>query len=274
MADETAVDRSFAEHLREVWGRLERLCGQLTDAEWDRPTDCPSWTVRDQLAHIVGTEVQLAGEAPPPALDRRPDHVRNDLGAFNEAWIESLRGLAVPELVSRFSAVTERRLDQLGAMTDDELLVETDSPVGRTHYHRFMGVRVMDCWVHEQDIRLAVERPGGLRGGAAEASVERLLHSLGYVVGKRVAPPDDTVVVVRLDGPVHRERAVRVSGGRATPVEVPERPTSVVVTDSGTFARLAAGRWSAGHAVEAGLVEFGADAELGRSVVDNLATTP
>lgn len=267
------VDREFVEQLRTEWSTLERLCSDLTADEWQLPTDCPGWTVKDQLAHVVGTESHLAGEQT-PRLDGRPQHVRNELAAFNEAWIESLRDLPGDEVLSRFADVTRRRLGELRAMTDEQLLAETDSPVGPIPYHRFMGIRVMDCWVHEQDIRHAVGRPGGLDGPVAEVAVDRLLQTLGYVVGKRVRPPEGSAVVVRLRGPVHRERAVRMSEGRAVAVDPPAEPTSVLATDSGTFARLAAGRWGADDAVGAGLVEFVGDTELAGSVLAQLATTP
>ena len=61
--------------------------------------------MQDNVAHIVGTEAMLAGE-PGPSVDIDRDanaHVRNDIGVFNEQWVESLRAghaergaLAVP----------------------------------------------------------------------------------------------------------------------------------------------------------------------------------
>ncbi len=267
------VDRSFAEHLDAEWTALAGLCGDLTEHEWNLPTDCPGWTVKDQLAHVVGTEAHLAGE-PVPETGTRPDYVHNELGEFNEAWVHALRDVPGAELLARFVTLTDRRLGQVRAMSDEDLSAKTDSPVGPIPYHAFMGIRLMDCWVHEQDIRGALGRPGGLDTVPAGVAVDRLLSTLGYVVGKRVRPPDGTTVAVRLLGPVPRETTVGVSGGRAEVVESSGEPTGAIVTDAGTFARLAAGRWSAEYAVTSGLVSFEHDTGLARSVVDNLATTP
>ncbi|MGH2791077.1 MAG: maleylpyruvate isomerase N-terminal domain-containing protein, partial [Actinomycetota bacterium] len=37
--------------MREEWAALSSLCGHLTDEQWRADTDCPGWTVKDQLSH-------------------------------------------------------------------------------------------------------------------------------------------------------------------------------------------------------------------------------
>ena len=34
---------------------LSSLGDQLTEDQWKSPTDCPGWTVRDNVAHMIGT---------------------------------------------------------------------------------------------------------------------------------------------------------------------------------------------------------------------------
>ena len=82
-------------------------------------------------------------------------------------------------------------------------------------------------WMHEQDIRRAVGRPGGLDGPAARAVVRVFARSLGFVVGKRVAPPAGTSVLLEVTGAVPLRTAVVVGeDGRAgTPAEEPADPT-------------------------------------------------
>ena len=46
----------------EVWGDIVEVCADLTDAQWEKPTDCPGWTVKDNVAHMIGTERMLLGE--------------------------------------------------------------------------------------------------------------------------------------------------------------------------------------------------------------------
>ncbi len=264
------TDRAFIDQLAETWGRTAEVCAGLTTEQWDLPTDCPGWTVRDQLSHLVGTEAMLLGEqAPPPAPPGLP-HVINPLGEMNEGWVDARRSTPGPEVLAEFEKVTGERLGRLRAMTDEELAVEGPSPIGKVPYATFMDVRVMDCWVHEQDIRRAVGRPGGLDGGAADASIRRFTGSVPFVVGKRVTPPDGTTVVVEITGPLARTVAVEMRGGRAERSDPSADPTVRLTMDAETFACLVAGRWDASRAS----VAIEGDTELGRAVVANLKTIP
>ena len=264
----------FIDHLAETWAHTVTACRGLGADEWDLPTDCPGWTVRDQLSHVVGTELLLLGRRGPPPASSGADHVRNPLGELNEAWVEARRGTPGSDVLAEFSEVTAARLAALRGMSQEELTAETTSPIGRVPYATFMDVRVMDCWVHEQDIRRAVQRPGHLDGPAAEAAISRLVSSFPYVVGKRAAPPDGATVVLWLSGPVEATVSVVMQGGRAVAAAETPDPAVRIVTDSETFACLAAGRWTGDVAIEEGRVAFNGDADLGRRIVTSLATIP
>ncbi len=77
--------------------------------------------------------------------------------------------------------------------------------------------RPFDVWMHEQDIRRAIGRPGGYDSPVADHVLRTFGRSLAMVVGKRVAPPVGTVV--RLEVPEAGLRwTVRVGDdGRAAP---------------------------------------------------------
>ncbi|KAA0234604.1 MAG: hypothetical protein JJLCMIEE_03077 [Acidimicrobiales bacterium] len=47
--------------LEQVWAALDALGQQLGEEQWKTPTDCPGWTVQDNLAHIAGRELALLG---------------------------------------------------------------------------------------------------------------------------------------------------------------------------------------------------------------------
>ena len=52
-------------------------------------TDCPGWTVRDQVSHLIGIERILLGDPSPPAPDPLPGHVSGEVAAMNEASIDA-----------------------------------------------------------------------------------------------------------------------------------------------------------------------------------------
>ena len=59
------VDRAFIGQLEDVWSSIAALGQELSDEDWSKPTDCPGWTVKDQLSHVIGTESMLAGRTAP-----------------------------------------------------------------------------------------------------------------------------------------------------------------------------------------------------------------
>jgi uncharacterized protein (TIGR03083 family) len=110
----------------------------------------------------------------------------------------------------------------------------------------FLQLRVLDCWVHEQDIRRALNIPGHQSGPSAELTIDRLMRTLPIVIGKRAATPEGETVNFCVTGPVNRSIFITVFNGRAAVIDVP--PTKIQTTfsiDSNTFVALATGRATA-----------------------------
>jgi uncharacterized protein (TIGR03083 family) len=133
----------------------------------------------------------------------------------------------------------------------------------------FLHIRVLDCWIHEQDMRRAVGKPGHEGGPAAEHTIDRLLRTIPIVVGKRAATPEGRAVVVEITGGVTRRLVCEVSEGRAAIVaRSTVDPLATISFDSETFIVLATGR-RPGQAVADRIVLTGDEAP-GQLVVDNL----
>jgi uncharacterized protein (TIGR03083 family) len=259
--------------LAEVWRSFASACDDVRSAQWDLATDCPGWTVKDQLAHIVGVERMVMGDEPPPPLAVRPDHVRNEFAALNEAWIEARRPESGPDVLSEFVAVTGRRVHELRALPPERFDVIGWSPVGDVPYRDFLVTRVLDSWAHEQDVRRALGRPGGRNGAGESAVLDRCAATMSYVVGKRVAPPDGTSVRFAVTGALGRRIPVVMAGGRAAvdPAGGPDDPTTTVTMDQDTFWRLGFGRVGADRVLAAGQVRVDGDVALGSRVLESMA---
>ncbi len=258
--------------LREEWDALADLLAELDDAAWSAPA-LPGWDVHDVVAHLVGTERMLSGTATPevPAEDTGGAHVKNEIGRANEAWVVALRARTHAELLDDFRTVTAERLDALDAMTDADFDAPSWTPVGDATYGRFMEVRVFDSWMHEQDVRAAVGRPGHEDGPVAEQAVDEVVGALGYIVGKRAGAPDGTSVTLHLTGPVERTVHVAVDGRARVVGSLPGPATAGVTLPSTLFLRLAGGRLRADD--ELGAVELSGDLTLARQVASHLAFT-
>lgn len=266
--------RPFVDQLGDVWSALVDLGHALTPADWTTPTECPGWSVQDHYAHVIGTESMLLGRATPPPAGG--PHVHNELGEFNEAWVAPRRARTGPEIVEELEEVAAARLAALREMTDEQLEAIGPSPIGPVPYAVFMSVRVMDCWVHEQDVRQALGRPWRWTGPAAPAALDRLARSFGFVVGKRVAPAEGTLVVLEVVGPVPRQLTAIMRGGRAEPADGPdaEAPGVRMTVPGELYVRLATGRVDAPTALATGSIGTAGDDLLARAVLANLAQMP
>ena len=92
-----------------------------------------------------------------------------------------------------------------------------------------MRVRIFDCWMHEQDIRDAIDRVPATPTSRAgrRLALDEMAASMGFVVGKLGGAPDGSRVRLELTGPLSRTINVAVEGVRrrsttsATPIRRP-----------------------------------------------------
>jgi uncharacterized protein (TIGR03083 family) len=268
----TGTEEPVITILAEEWDAIDSLGRDLGDGEWDLPSECPGWTVRDVLSHLIGIERTLLGDQAPPPLTELPSYVENEIGARNEAWVAPRRSRPGRDVLEEFREVTARRLADLRAQPESRFEEIGPSPVGDVPYLEFMHVRVMDSWVHEQDIRVATGRPGHDAGPAAQLAMDRLCSAIPFVVGKQARAPDGAAVRFELRGPLSRRIDVEVRDGRAKALPTLDRqPTAVLDMGADVFWRLTCGRVDGKAARLAGLVEIEGDGDLASRVLDAMA---
>ena len=255
--------------LETIWRSVSALGAELDESDWKLPTDLPGWTVQDNLAHLIGTERALQGLPSAQTPANVGPHVKNPIGQFNETEVEPRRGLSGAEVLKEWNALTDLRLTTLRSAGDDYFDKEMQTPTGPGTMADFLHIRVLDCWIHEQDMRRAVGKPGHLAGPAAEHTLDRLLRTIPIVVGKRAATPEGGAVVIEITGGVNRHLVCEVAGGRAAIVaSATAEPLAAIALDSETFIVLATGRRPAGSMSDR--IALSGDQALGQRIVDNL----
>jgi uncharacterized protein (TIGR03083 family) len=193
--------------------------------------------------------------------------VQNDIGRSNEHAVDSRRTWSGAEALAEFHQLTKERIAHLRALDEAGFGGDSWTPVGPGTVRDLIPFRIFDSWVHEQDMLRAVNRPGDLDSRAARLAQGMIADAMPFVVGKKVAPPDGTMVVFRVTGTLPREFAIGVEGGRAKLIEaVPAKPTARLTMDSVCFERVACGRVDPNLAIEAGEVRLDGDVDLGRHV--------
>jgi uncharacterized protein (TIGR03083 family) len=275
VAVEHARAVAAVEGLAEVWGSLRALGSSLTPAQFELETDCPGWSVKDQFSHVIGTELLLEGAAAPD-VTFPTEHVRNDLGALNERFVEARRAISGAEVVAEFAALTARRLGALSALDDEAWSVLGPSPIGIVPYVDYMGVRIFDSWVHEQDVRHAVGVPGGRDGAGERVTLDRMEASMPYVLGRRVGAPPGTTFELEITGPLGRAVQLEVvldddHRPRAVATQVFDgAPSAALRLDQNAFVRRACGRLSAHDTLGDLCTEVHGDRALVTSFVEQM----
>jgi uncharacterized protein (TIGR03083 family) len=242
------------------------LLSDLTEREWDLPTDCPGWDVRHVVAHLAAVEDELAGGEGPVDV---AEGTRNVPATYTQAGVDARADHSPAQLIEEIRAASTTRYDQVARVGADPVAAADRTPGGIDwDWRTLLRNRVVDVWVHEQDIRRATGRPGGMRGPGAEVTYAAFIAAVPYVVGKRADAPPGMTVVMQVDS---RVTAFSVDDdGRCRLVDTVSRPATRLSMDMETFTVLAAGRRD-----PAGCrVTVEGDARLAERILRSLAVTP
>lgn len=274
---ETPSDGQRLLDLVEVWHRSAQdtiaLLRSVPAAEWGTPTDLPGWDVRAVAAHLAHLESELAGN-PQQQLEVPPaPHVKGLLGEFTEAGVLARASWSNDEVVDELESAVEKRYAELTGAPPTDASAPGPGFAGLIgwSWQTLLTNRPLDLWMHEQDIRRAVGRPGGLDTPGAVHTAGVYAKSLPFVLGKKVGAPAGTTVAVDVTGAQPQVLAARVTpDGRGEPVgELRTEPDTRLVLDFESWILLVGGRRTPDE------VELGVhgDATLARQVADNLGVT-
>jgi uncharacterized protein (TIGR03083 family) len=250
------------------------LLRSLDEDDWAKPTDLPGWDVRAVASHLAHLESELAGN-PQDRVDV-PDlpHVASMMSAYTEMGPIARGSWSTEQIVDDFESSSRKRLAELRADPPaDATAVAPRTPGGiGWSWGTLLSNRPLDVWMHEQDIRRAVDRPGGLDSTGAAHVLGVFSRGLPYVVGKRVKPAAGTTVVLDVHGPtaVHVAAGVGEDGRGRLLDDEPAEPTVLLRMDTETYVVLAGGRRRPADLD----VEVVGDQDLGRRVLDAMAITP
>jgi uncharacterized protein (TIGR03083 family) len=267
--------RDLVDVWRSACDDFSAVVQKLNDLEWSLPTDCPGWSVHDVVAHAAALEAEIAGD---PVADVDVDalsaHIKNERGVYTEAGVLARRDRSPAELIAEFQDAVDRRAAQLA----DEPLDDPDGQPPVTpgdapwSWATLLRNRPVDIWVHEQDIRRAVGRPGGVDSPGARHTQATFSAALPVVVSKRARVAPGSTVVVDVTGPVSALYAVAVDeNGRGSLVdEVPDEPVARLTMNSETFTILGAGRRDPSVLA----VKVDGDSDVATRVMSAMCVTP
>jgi uncharacterized protein (TIGR03083 family) len=269
-------DASRLAELVETWRQaiaaFVAVAREVPEDQWQLPTDLEGWTVKDNVAHTAHLEAILAG-APEETLQvAEAPHIRNLSGHYTEQGVAARRDRDMASLLEELESAVATRYAALQADPPTDGAGSPPRTPGGVPWsnERLLSNRPLDIWMHEQDIRRAIGRPGGFDTPAARHTIAVFGDALPMVVGKRVAPPAGTTVRVDVPDAALSWTVAVTADGRAAGVDPVEAPTVRITLAAEDFVVLAGGRRGA----EATSPKLEGDTDLGNAVLASLAVTP
>src|SRR5262245_63411995 len=99
--------------LEETWRSIIAVGHDLSDQDWEGATDCPGWSVKDHVSHVIGTERMLQGLARAEGDIEMPPYVKNPLGEVNEREVAARRDRSGADVLAELEELTELRVATL-----------------------------------------------------------------------------------------------------------------------------------------------------------------
>ena len=183
------------------------LLGLLTgldDSQWERPTTCAGWSVKDVAIHILGGDVSN--------LSRRRDGYAGeylaageDLVAFinrlNDTWMQAARRLS-PRLVCELLAMVGPLLFAYFASLDLLALGGRVSWAGPAPAPVWLDVarEYTERWHHQQHVRDAVGQPGQTEPRFLHPVLATFAYALPVAL-RDTDTPTGTIAHLHVEGP-------------------------------------------------------------------------
>ena len=184
----TGLPPILTAHLfRTLDGKLLELLRSLTQDEWQRPTVVPKWNVRQIAAHLLDTALRRlsfdrdGGTTSGPPLSNR--EVVDLVNRLNATGVEVYGRLSPRVLIALTAAVIPELHEHLESMDPSAPAAFPVSWAGESESAVWFDVarELTERWHHQQQIRLAVDRPGimtpELYGPVLECFMRGLPHA-------------------------------------------------------------------------------------------------
>lgn len=153
--------------LRVVDRALIDLLSSLAPEDWDLPTIAPAWRVRDVAAHLLDTTLRKLSLVRDAWVVERPEiHSPNDVALFvnrlNAEGVAVLRRLSPQILIPYMQTACEQSADFHEALDPFAPAAFSVSWAGESSSLNWFDTarELTERWHHQQQIRLAANRPG------------------------------------------------------------------------------------------------------------------
>lgn len=187
----------FTAHLfKELDRLLLDLLKSLSPDEWQRPTIVPKWNVAQVTAHLLDTALRRLAFGrdrwmPRPPVIRSEQDLVDFVNGLNARGVEVFGQLSPRVLISLMEVAVTQLSDYLEAL---DPFAPSSIPVswaGERESQNWFDIarELTERWHHQQQIRLAVDRPGIMTPRLYAPVLDCFMRALPHVYRNTTATP-------------------------------------------------------------------------------------
>lgn len=178
----------FTAHLfPKLEAKLIELLRSLSPQDWEKPTLAPKWKVKDVAAHLLDTETRRIAfacrETPSEPLKPLSNaEVLTLVNNMNAQGVFRYGQLSTDELIREIEAVAPRLAEYLQSLDPFSKAPIGVSWAGQEESANWFDIarEFTERWHHQQQIRLAVEKPGIMTPELYHPVLDCFLRALPY----------------------------------------------------------------------------------------------
>lgn len=257
----------------EVLDRLVEVLSSLTPSEWDAPTVCRGWTVKDIALHLLGGDISLLSRKRDSykfsgSTIKQWDELVALINELNDTWVKATRRLS-PRLVCDLLRFTGAQLCDYFATLDPYALGDPVDWAGAGPAPVWLDLarEYTEKWHHQQQIRDAVSRPGLKEPRYFAPLLDTFVRALPRTFKDTTAPAGTAVALTIAGDAGGRWFLVREGDEWRLYLEASVEPRAEVVLDQDIAWRL----FTKGVGGDASNATITGDESLGRKVLDTVS---
>ena len=157
--------------------RLVNTLTKLDESQWEAPSRCDAWTVRDVIAHLVGTDEYWALSFS-SALRGEPTRFLTgfDPVATPASMVNRTRAQTPREVLASFKTNVENLGEIVDGLDAGQWSMPAEAPPGHVELRVAALHALWDAWVHERDVMIPLGLP-------VDEEADELELILRYAVG-------------------------------------------------------------------------------------------
>jgi uncharacterized protein (TIGR03083 family) len=254
--------------------RLGRTIQFAAPSSWDASSPCEGWRNRDIVAHLAAQDTaaaQLLGGGRAEEFDAFREANEGDfwVDGFNEWAVQIRRDVPTREVLTAWGRAADVLLEHAADLTDDDWTSRRIPWVaGDIGVRYLIQSRVIEWWVHGEDIRLGVGLEPNLQHWPVFLTNDLAIRMLPYALGIAGLSLPGATVRVDLEGVGAGSWHWALSVGESPPED--KKPDAFIEGRGYPFSLVAARRVAADRFLEDGTLVIGGDEDLAELVLEHI----